>query len=129
MSGKAIVLETIRGLPEDSTLDEILEALASRRGGEAAEAERPLASLRDGAGARARIDEELIEFIASGPGPRLVAEFRPSEQARQRVADLIAREKSSGLSADETSELDHYLRIEHLMRLAKARARQHLGDE
>jgi hypothetical protein len=30
---------------------------------------------------------------------------------------------------EERAELDHYLEIEHLMRLAKARARQLLGQE
>jgi GTP-dependent phosphoenolpyruvate carboxykinase len=70
--------------------------------------------------------EEIIEFIASGTTPRNVAAFRPSEEAKERVADLIQREKSSALSADEESELNHYLQLEHLMRLAKARARQHI---
>jgi hypothetical protein len=44
------------------------------------------------------------------------------------VADLVEREKSGGLSRDEASELDHFLEIEHLMRLAKARARQQLAE-
>jgi uncharacterized protein YnzC (UPF0291/DUF896 family) len=39
------------------------------------------------------------------------------------VADLVSREKSSGLTPDEKSELDDYLRLEHIMRLAKAHAR------
>ena len=116
MSEKALVLETIRKLPEDVTLDQIIEAIAP-----------PLP--RGGGAAPTRLDEELIDFIATGPGPRLVAEFRPSDEARRRVADLIAREKTVGLSAEETAELDRYLQIEHMMRLAKARARQHLRDE
>jgi hypothetical protein len=76
-----------------------------------------------------RAYEEVVDFIAAGATPRGVADFRPSEEARSQVADLIAREKSSGLSAEEASELDHFLQIEHLMRLAKARARRHLLDE
>ena len=67
--------------------------------------------------------EELVQFIAS-LSPREVIDFKPSEAARQRVWDLIERQKGSPLPADERSELDHYLEIEHLMRLAKARARQ-----
>jgi hypothetical protein len=47
---------------------------------------------------------------------------------KERVAELIHQEKSIGLSAEEKSELDHYLQLEHLMRLAKARARQHISD-
>lgn len=70
--------------------------------------------------------EELVEFIAS-LGPREIVEFKPSDAARQRVWDLLERKKSSVLPADENSELDHYLEIEHLLRLAKARARQLLA--
>ena len=70
--------------------------------------------------------EELVEFIAS-LSPREVIDFRPSESARQRVWDLIERQKSSALPPEERSELDHYIEIEHLMRLAKARARQLLA--
>ena len=44
------------------------------------------------------------------------------------MADLIHREKTDGLSPEETSELDHYMQIEHLMRLAKARAKKHLAS-
>jgi hypothetical protein len=33
-------------------------------------------------------------------------------------------EKTTGLSADETKELEHYLELEHIMRLAKAKARE-----
>jgi hypothetical protein len=67
--------------------------------------------------------EELVQFIAS-LSPREVIDFIPSESARQRVWDLIERKKTSPLPTAENSELDHYLEIEHLMRLAKARARQ-----
>lgn len=73
--------------------------------------------------------EEVIEFIAAGLTPSQLIAFQPSSPVKERVADLIAREKETGLSADERSELDHYLQLEHLMRLAKARARQYAGDE
>ena len=76
-----------------------------------------------------RAYEEIIDFIAAGTSPGGVAAFRPSEDARNRVLDLIAREKAGPLRADEASELAHYLQIEHLMRLAKARARKHLTHE
>lgn len=70
--------------------------------------------------------EELVQFIAS-LSPREVVEFQPSEPARQRVWELIEQQKVGSLPAEEKSELDHYLEIEHLMRLAKARARQLLA--
>ncbi|MFI5461399.1 MAG: hypothetical protein ACHRXM_38855 [Isosphaerales bacterium] len=73
-----------------------------------------------------RAYEEFVNFIAAGPSSQLVAAFQPSDTTRQCVAALVAREKTTGLTAEETSELDHYLQLEHLMRLAKARARRHL---
>ena len=72
--------------------------------------------------------EEIVEFIARGPTPNNVAAFRPSESTKERVTDLIQREKTSGISPEEESELNHYLQLEHLMRLAKARARQHIAN-
>jgi hypothetical protein len=71
--------------------------------------------------------EEIVDFIAAGPSSQAVAEFEASPLARQRVADLIQREKTTGLSPDEASDLDYYMKLEHIMRLAKARAKRHNG--
>jgi hypothetical protein len=73
--------------------------------------------------------EEIIEFIAAGSTPGAVIAYRPSDSTRERVEGLIYREKTSGLSAEEKSELDHYLELEHIMRLAKARAHTHVREE
>jgi hypothetical protein len=73
--------------------------------------------------------EEVVDFIAAGTDPGKVIAFHPSNDSRERVAELLEREKSSELSTDERSELDHYLQLEHLMRLAKARAHDYLADE
>jgi hypothetical protein len=43
---------------------------------------------------------------------------------QQRVSDLLEKERESRISAEEKAELDDYLLLEHLMRLAKARARK-----
>ena len=76
-----------------------------------------------------RAYEEVIDFIAAGSSSAGVVEFQPSEAARQRFADLLEREKDHGLLPDEQSELEHYLQLEHLMRLAKARARRFTAHE
>ena len=73
--------------------------------------------------------DEFVDFIAAGTTPRGVIAFRPSAEAKARVADLISREKTSGLNDDETAELNYYMQLEHIMRLAKARARKYLTDE
>src|SRR5262249_47317985 len=76
-----------------------------------------------------RAYDEMIDFIAAGTRPQDLVAFRPSEATKQRVADLVARAKVSSLDPDEASELNHYLELEHFMRLAIARARRHLPHE
>jgi hypothetical protein len=76
-----------------------------------------------------RVYDELIDFIAGGPTPQDVAAFQPSEAARQRVWELVERGKASALTLDESAELEKYLQLEHIMRLAKARARGRVSDE
>jgi hypothetical protein len=67
--------------------------------------------------------QEVVDFIAS-TNPAKVLVFKPSDEAKQRVSDLIEREKIGGLNQEETSELDYYMKIEHLMRMAKIKARK-----
>jgi hypothetical protein len=76
----------------------------------------------------ARVYEEIVEFIAAGTSPRGVVGFQPSAAARAHVADLLSQEKTTGLSAEEQSDLDHFVELEHIMRLAKARARRHVDN-
>jgi hypothetical protein len=76
-----------------------------------------------------RAYEEIVDFLASGITPDEMANFQVSEETKARVEELIQQEKTNGLTPEETSELDHYLQLEHLIRLAKARARQNLGDD
>jgi hypothetical protein len=77
--------------------------------------------------AEARAYEEIVDFIAGGSSPRSVIAFRPSDATRTRVSELLSREKSESLTTDESSELEHYLQLEHIMRLAKARAQRILS--
>ena len=73
--------------------------------------------------------QEVVDFIAAGTTPQNVIDFRPSKAAQERVDYLLTREKDGELSAEEKRELDHYLQLEHLMRMAKARARDFLPNE
>lgn len=66
---------------------------------------------------------ELAEFFASKIPAELI-EFRPSEATNERVALLIFKEKEETLTSEEKSELDKYMLLDHLMRLAKAHARR-----
>jgi len=70
---------------------------------------------------------EIIDFIAAGTTPQAVLDFRPSPVAQQRVADLVDREKMDRLSPEDQAELAHFMELEHILRMAKAKARQILS--
>ena len=70
-----------------------------------------------------RAYDEIVEFIAAGTTSDEVARFEPTQQTKDFVSELIRKEKTTGLTDEEASELDHFLKLEHLMRLAKVRAR------
>jgi len=75
-----------------------------------------------------RAFDEIIDFIASGTTPKGVVEFRPSEETCRRLEWLLAREKAGQLAPEEKVELGDFLTLEHIMRLAKARARRRLAS-
>lgn len=76
-----------------------------------------------------KVYDEIIDFIAAGTTPKTVIDFQVSEAAKERLADLIYRSKTEGLTPEEKSELDKYLVLEHIMRLAKARAYKYINPE
>jgi hypothetical protein len=69
--------------------------------------------------------EEIIDFIAAGTTPQSLVAFHPSPSVQQRVAELVDRSKDGSISVEDKSELEDYLQLEHIMIMAKARARQH----
>jgi len=73
--------------------------------------------------------DEIIGFVAAGASREEVLRFQESDKTKARVEHLVRKEKTEGLLPEETRELDDYLRLEHLMRMAKARARSLGGDE
>jgi len=71
------------------------------------------------------LSEEVIEFLASGPTPDEIIDFRPSLGIIERVHDLLDKNQENKLSAEEEEELDEYERLDYLMTLIKARAQLH----
>jgi hypothetical protein len=66
--------------------------------------------------------DEIVDFIA-GSNPQQVLTFKASESTNLRVGELLEKERESLITPAEKKELDHYLMLEHIMRLAKAKAR------
>jgi hypothetical protein len=71
---------------------------------------------------------EIIDFIASGTTPESVISFHPSRDVEERVSELIEREKDGTISPDEKDELDQVMELEHIIRMAKIRAREILSS-
>lgn len=71
-----------------------------------------------------KASEEVANFIAA-TNPAKVLTFRPSEETKTRVSELIEREKTDKITSDEKYELDYYMQLEHLMRMAKIFARKY----
>ncbi len=65
---------------------------------------------------------DVLEALARLPGPREVLALRPSPALQERISDLLDRQRSGSLSADEGREWDQYQFVEHLVRIAKAEA-------
>jgi hypothetical protein len=66
--------------------------------------------------------DDIVNFIVDG-SPERVLNFKPSDEANQRVEYLISKEKEEALTHEEKKELDRFMVLEHIMRLAKAKAR------
>ena len=69
--------------------------------------------------------EEVADFIAA-LDPNKQLELKPSKTVQSRVNDLINEKIEHGLSSENQYELDRYLALEHLVALAKVRARRYL---
>ncbi len=74
-----------------------------------------------------RTIDEIIDFITSAPSPEAIISFKPSPKLQMRVTYLLEKNRDAGLEEEEKKEVEQYLMIEHIMRLAKARARQRLA--
>jgi hypothetical protein len=68
------------------------------------------------------VNEEILNFLVQHIPAQALAEFKVSDGARQRVWALISQEKESGLLPPEKVELEDFLKLEHLVVLAKAKA-------
>jgi hypothetical protein len=56
----------------------------------------------------------------------MIVDFQVSDETKEKVADLIFAEKNTGLTRAKKEELDYFLLLEHIFRLAKVKARQYI---
>ena len=71
--------------------------------------------------------DSLADFIAA-LDPIKVLGFHAPTKIQKRVEELLEQKQDTRLTLTEQEELDHYLILEHIVRLAKSRARLHLSQ-
>jgi hypothetical protein len=67
--------------------------------------------------------DEITDFLASGPTPQQIIDFRPSQALEHRALDLLTRNRENRLTPEERVEMEDFMRMEHFMTLLKAKAR------
>lgn len=72
------------------------------------------------------IYNEFIDFLAGGFSPQQIVNYKPSEKLQNEAFDLIQKEKQGNLTQEEQFQLTYFLQLEHIIRMAKARARKYL---
>jgi hypothetical protein len=65
---------------------------------------------------------DVLEFLAGLPSPEETLALHPTPALVARVRDLLEKSRTDGLSPAEEDEWRRYEYIEHLVRLAKAKA-------
>ncbi len=65
--------------------------------------------------------DEVAAFMAS-MNPEKVIAFKPSKANQDRLDNLLDKQKIEGLTPEEKSEIEHYLMLNRIIGLAKARA-------
>lgn len=69
------------------------------------------------------IYDQLAEIIARAE-PEKVLDMRASKDMQQRFNELAEKSKNEEITRQERDELNHFVMIERLLRLAKIRAEQ-----
>jgi hypothetical protein len=62
---------------------------------------------------------EAARFLASGPAPEEIIAFHPSDEATERIYELIEAEKNGTISDEEQAELDRGISLEYMMGLTR----------
>jgi hypothetical protein len=65
---------------------------------------------------------DILETLARLPGPEEILALRPSETLQARINTLLEKNRSTRLLPEEEREWEQYEFLEHILRLAKAKA-------
>ena len=72
--------------------------------------------------------DDLAQFLAS-LSPRRVIAYKATPKAQARVNELLEKNRTIGLTEEENAEMERHMTVEHIVRLAKAKALQRLSKQ
>lgn len=71
--------------------------------------------------------DKVVDFLTSIPQPREVLAYQPAAEDVARFEYLVHKNKTAQLSIEESEELEQFLMLDHMMIVAKKKARKLLG--
>ncbi len=71
--------------------------------------------------------DEIVDLFADPAVANRILSFHPSPATQARIEELLEKNRQGQLTSQEQVELDEVERLEHFVRLIKARVRQKLS--
>lgn len=75
----------------------------------------------------AQLVDSLVNLLTSSPKPADVLAYKVPVGLQERASFLLEKNREGTLTEAEKEELDQFVFIEHIFRMAKARARIQLA--
>ena len=67
--------------------------------------------------------DSLVSLLTSSPKPEDVLAYKVPANLQERASLLLEKNREGTLTVDEKEELDQFVFIEHIFRVAKSKAR------
>ena len=74
-----------------------------------------------------RLVDSVVEFLAASSKPKDILAYKLPAELQERAAYLLEQSREGNISMEEKEELDQFIFLEHIFRMAKARARMQLA--
>lgn len=71
--------------------------------------------------------DSLVNLLTSSPKPEDVLDYKVPANLQERASFLLEKNRAGTLTVEEKEELDQFVFIEHIFRVAKAKARIQLA--
>jgi hypothetical protein len=71
--------------------------------------------------------DEILDFLASSPSAEELVNYQPPVTLQQRLSELLAKNRTTGLGDGEAAELEEFLRMNRFMSRLRLKARKRLN--